>query len=398
MTLPSLVVPPVPGVILAPVLSASALLVAAAVPGSAIASLAAALAASALSMLGARRWAAVGAAGMLLLTGFYFFDDGVDPYLVAGATVLAIGAVWPVGMRSLLSRKLSTVVPGAWALLILLCAVLFSLALATTGPLAVAAGLGATACAALLAFAIIERLIVFEVGELEGSDRNVARLTRDLLLGRITSGMLHDLSQPLNVIAMANANVGYIVDRLEMDDERRGELTERILRIASHTDRAAQILGLFRGFGRDGDRDRGLMTVGSALERAIAATRSDIRHESVKVELRGNALDYPVLLRHGTVEMLAVAGLLSAFQAFGTSEGDLSSGNVVLIADQVDSDIVITLLCTDAEGSPCATGEIDRATMWLVGQVAREGGGDFHRVSGVNQPLCFVLRFRRNEI
>jgi signal transduction histidine kinase len=229
-------------------------------------------------------------------------------------------------------------------------------------------------------------------------DGGLAVVTRDLLLGRVTSGMLHDLAQPLNVISMANGNMGYIIDHLAIGDEERRQLLERIERISNHTQAAALILSLFRWFGRDGSDDPAALTVRSALDRAVAATRSNVRHNGVAVELQGNALDYLLPTRHGALEMMAVAALLCAFASYLAADGTKKRGKVLLHASLSRAHLVVSVQCVDTEGRPVAGKPMDHATNWLVEQVAHEAGGDFRCLVREARPERFLIRLGRDDL
>lgn len=256
----------------------------------------------------------------------------------------------------------------------------------------------ASLCAALVGAGIARHLAVVDARLLAWGDGGLVEVTRDLMLGRITSGMLHDLAQPLNVISMANANMDYIIGRLDIDQENRQQLQERVQRIASHTEGAASILSLFRWFGRDGLDGGGPLTVRSALECAIAATKSNVRHHGVAVHLRGNGLDEIVPKQHGALEMMAVAALLSAFSSFLAVDGKKLRGDVLLNATISPAHITITVECTDNQAQPLPSRRIDEATLWLVEQVARDASSDFRCLVRDHQPARFIIRLGRDDI
>lgn len=256
----------------------------------------------------------------------------------------------------------------------------------------------ASLCAAIVGAGIARHLAVVDARLLAWGDGGLVEVTRDLMLGRITSGMLHDLAQPLNVISMANANMDYIISHLDIAEDSRRQLQERVKRIASHTEGAASILSLFRWFGRDGLDGGGELTVRSALECAIAATKSNVRHHGVAVHLRGNGLDELVPKQHGALEMMAVAALLSTFGSFLAADGRKLRGDVLLNATISPAHIVITVECTDNEGRPQPSRRIDEATLWLVEQVARNASGDFRCLVRDRQPARFIIRLGRNDI
>ncbi|MFC0204670.1 sensor histidine kinase [Novosphingobium soli] len=262
-----------------------------------------------------------------------------------------------------------------------------------------ACGIVACLCAMFIGAGIARHLAMIDARLLAWGDGGMVQVTRDLLLGRITSGMLHDLAQPLNVISMANGNMDYIIAHLDIDEESRRQLQERVKRIATHTEGTAHILGLFRWFGRDAPDGRtGDLTVRHALDCALAATKSNVRHHGVAVRMSGNALDHLVPEQHGALEMMAVAALLSAFASFIDKDGKKHRGEVLLHAVLTPAHIVITVECTDAQGKPMRGRRIDNATLWLVEQVARKALAEFRCVARQRQPVRFIIRLGRDDI
>jgi len=222
-------------------------------------------------------------------------------------------------------------------------------------------------------------------------------VTRDLLRGRIAGGMLHDLAQPLNVIAMASSNLSIMIDQVALDADDRQQLSERAGRIAKHADGAADILGLMRGLGRgttgfapEPGSDDGGDTVRDALGRAIAVTRSSIKH-AVRVELSGDALDLPAPGQPGALEVLAVAAMLSAFGAFSDAERGMLKGTVRLRAVLEAERLVVEIRCVDVADAPLPCRSLDPAMCWLLGEVAREEGGSFRCVPADGVPVRLTL-------
>jgi signal transduction histidine kinase len=259
-------------------------------------------------------------------------------------------------------------------------------------------GILSALCAAFIGAGIARHLAMVDARLLAWGEGGMAEVTRDLLLGRIASGMLHDLAQPLNVISMANANMDYIVSHLDIDEVNRQQIHERVARIATHTEGAAHILSLFRWFGRDGREGDGALTVQNALECAIATTRSNVRHHGVAVHLRGTGLDYLVPGQYGALQMMAVAALLSAFSSFFGKDGSKHKGEVLLNASITPAHVVITVDCMDENANPMPARTIDGATLWLVEQVAQEASSEFRCVLHNRKPLRFVIRLGRDDI
>ncbi|TCM35235.1 hypothetical protein [Novosphingobium sp. ST904] len=332
--------------------------------------------------------------GILAVTLLFMPEARTSPaywtllILIASAAFVSRGLV-PVLLRA---------PRWSWVVALLLATASFCGLLLMSGPMATAAILIGSLCAAFLGAGLARHLAMVDARLLAWGEDGLVPVTRDLLLGRITSGMLHDLAQPLNVISMANGNMRYIVEQLDIDAESRKQLLDRVSRVSSHTEVAAFILGLFRWFGRNGDKDVTGLNVRSALDRAIAATKSNVRHHGVTVELHGNALDHLVPEHHGALEMMAVAALLSAFGGFIGPKNEKQKGKVLLRATITPAHVVITVQCIDGDDKPAPGRKIDHATLWLVEQVAIEAGGDFRSLLRRNQPTRFVIRLGRDDI
>ncbi|TCM15376.1 hypothetical protein EDF56_11056 [Novosphingobium sp. PhB165] len=253
-------------------------------------------------------------------------------------------------------------------------------------------------CAAYLGCGVARNLAMGDARLLTWGDAGLVPVARDLLLGRITSGMLHDLAQPLNVISMANGNLGYIVEQLDIDPARKADLADRVARIATHTETAAYILGLFRGFGRDGNRELTTLNVRSALERAVAATKSNVRHHGVSIDLAGDGLEHLIPTQHGALEMMTVAALLNAFASFTAPDGAKRKGKVRLMARLSPAFVVISVQCFGEDGERVPGPMLDHATHWLVEHVALAASGDFRCQYWGNTGTRFLIRLGRDDI
>jgi hypothetical protein len=242
-----------------------------------------------------------------------------------------------------------------------------------------------------------------------GSARHVLRdrrwlndTARYLLLGRISSGLSHELSQSLNVITMANGNLGYILDRANIAEPHGQQLAERVRRIAGNANSAAQVLGQFRWFGQDGGREGSDLSVGSALFNAVSATRAAARKSGVSIEIRGDALNHALPLRHGTIEMLTTAALLEIVEMLAARTGDsrLVEGiepEVIMIEATVrETQIEIAVLCPGAAAMRQPGDDIAEASYELLMKLAVNCGCDLRRVDRRNDPVRFILRLDRD--
>jgi hypothetical protein len=213
----------------------------------------------------------------------------------------------------------------------------------------------------------------------------------------------------MNVIGMANGNLGYILARADVPEPFGTELSQRVGKIAHHSSAAATMLGQFRWFGLDGQRDGAEMTVRTALERAILATRSDTRKSGITVEIRGDALSHPVPLRHGLIEMLASTALSELIRILADRPSDGKPPEAIgLEATHTETAIEITVVSSGETAlmrprpRPGSHGQdtsgIDQMTYALVSRLAASFQAEIIRLEPQHHPVCFRLRLPRDIV
>lgn len=97
----------------------------------------------------------------------------------------------------------------------------------------------------------------------------------------------------------------------------------------------------------------------------------------------------------GTLEVLAVAVLLSALGAFASGDRRAARGRVAVHAARQPAHFAITVRCADADGQPLACRPLDKATCWLLGRVAQGAGGAFECLPDPDRPECLAFRLGR---
>ena len=329
--------------------------------------------------------------------------------LLPVAQVQHLNLLVPIAMLTsacLIGRVLMPRVPGRyWPLILCLLGAAFKLVMVLPASLALVPLLAAAVLTAHAAFQITRQLGGGDdiVGSLNYTlaDRHwLAETSRYLMLGRIAGGMAHELSQGMNVIGMANGNLGYILARADVAEPFNAELNQRVGKIAAHSAAAATMLGQFRWFGLDGGRDGTEMTVGTALERAVMATRAMTRKTGVVVEIRGDAVSHPAPLRHGLIELLASAALseLARKLADRPSQSEPPQA-IALEATRTQTHIEIAVVCRN-DGLQAGAGVegIDRITYDLVVRLAASVQAGMRRLDETHAPVRFLLRLPRDIV
>ena len=227
------------------------------------------------------------------------------------------------------------------------------------------------------------------------SSANIMQLARELLLGRITTGMIHDMAQPINVVAMANSNLAYLVDQMPAEGGQLPLIRERVDRIAEQADRAAHLLQDFRSFGRQTSGEADDMTVRAVLERAWTTTRSNVRHGGVSVDLGGDALDCVIPAGNGALQIMVAGALLGAFRSFHGPMGEKINGAVVLHSRIRKNMILIAVYCSDEADAARFDCSLDPVSLWLLGEIAREAGGHLQAAHSVRRRHHLSMAFPR---
>lgn len=226
-------------------------------------------------------------------------------------------------------------------------------------------------------------------------DKRLLPVARHLLLGRLSRGMIHELSQSLSVITMANSNLGYILDGLPIDAAVREQIASRLERIAAHCETASRTITHFRWFGQDGNLDKGVLTIGGALDRSIAATRADFRSSGIIIASHGDALDIPARHHHGTIEIIVTSLLLTMQQALAALPDGGTTGPVRIDVDAVtrEQQVVIDLAFDVVVDAAVKPEGIDAVNLWLAARIAAEEGGAVSAYGSL--PKWFTVRFDR---
>jgi C4-dicarboxylate-specific signal transduction histidine kinase len=159
----------------------------------------------------------------------------------------------------------------------------------------------------------------------------IAQTAKLVTLGEMTSGMAHELSQPLNVIRMAAQNALSEIEPAEAQDrgeEPPSQLSEaefrpfvaaKLARIVAQVDRAASIIARMRVFGRTPDGPPRPYDARDACRGAMALVGQRLRNGGITVH---EVLDEPLMV-HGQqnlLEQVLVNLLLNARDALRDSE------------------------------------------------------------------------------
>jgi C4-dicarboxylate-specific signal transduction histidine kinase len=159
----------------------------------------------------------------------------------------------------------------------------------------------------------------------------IVQSAKMVMLGEMTTGMAHELSQPLNVVRMAAQNALAEIDPADggsAEPDGFEPMTEaefhrfvagKFTRIVAQVDRAADVISRMRIFGRASDAPAATFDVRSACSSALALIAPRIR--SMGIAVREDLGDQALAMvgQRGLLEQVIVNLLMNARDALKDS-------------------------------------------------------------------------------
>jgi PAS domain S-box-containing protein len=128
---------------------------------------------------------------------------------------------------------------------------------------------------------IVGAVVTFtDITERRRRQAEVIQASKLATLGELTTGVAHELNQPLSVIRMAAERV---MDGLESGEVDRDFLSERMERIASQIERAGTIIDHMRIFGRPASEEKTRFDPRVAVEGALSLLGEQLRLRNIEV-------------------------------------------------------------------------------------------------------------------
>lgn len=125
-------------------------------------------------------------------------------------------------------------------------------------------------------------IIIRDVTEQKLHQAQLIQAAKMSTLGEMSTGMAHELNQPLNVIKMAADNV---LDAMEDGEEDPRYVAEKLHRISGQIDRAAEIINHMRMFGRKAEGAAKPFDPAQATRRALDFVQAQLRIQGVNVKI-----------------------------------------------------------------------------------------------------------------
>lgn len=155
-------------------------------------------------------------------------------------------------------------------------------------------------------------------------------------LGEMATGIAHEINQPLNIIRMAIENIELAHQRGLLDDKI---LEEKLVRVTSQIDRAAEIVNHIRSFGRKSESKKVLLDVGACADETVKLMQEQLFLDGIKVDLHMAASNLFALGDKVQLEQVLINLISNARDAI--NENCVSDGSVALDVSRENGQVYV---------------------------------------------------------
>jgi C4-dicarboxylate-specific signal transduction histidine kinase len=180
--------------------------------------------------------------------------------------------------------------------------------------------------------------------ELREKQEQLVQAAKLATLGELTTGVAHELNNPLNNIALY---IGNVLDMLEAGDSDDDVVRRNLASARQQVSKATEIINHLRTFGRAAPVTRELVSINEVIERSAALLREQLRLRQVEVNLDLSEEDPSVLGNSIQLEQVFMNLLTNARDAVLHSPAKR-----VRISSQLDRRIVRAVVEDSGFGVP----------------------------------------------
>jgi histidine kinase len=244
------------------------------------------------------------------------------------------------------------------------------------------------------------------------TEQQLIQASKMATLGEMTTGIAHELNQPLSVIKTASSFSIKKIDKKELIED---DILFRILtKIDSNVDRATRIINHMRQFARKSDLDFEKVQINDVLQSAFEIFSQQLKLRGIRV-LWDIEKDLPgINADAGRLEQVFINLLLNARDAIEEKWGDQESGPVdkrIILKTKFDRPYIVCTVCDTGKGiSPdiadkifnpfFTTKEVGKGTglgLSISYGIIKDCGGSIRVTAHESGGACFILKFAVTE-
>jgi len=182
--------------------------------------------------------------------------------------------------------------------------------------------------------------------ELRDKQEQLVQAAKLATLGELTTGVAHELNNPLNNIGLF---IGNVIDALELGRIDQDSALRQLKNAMQQVDKATEIITHLRTFGRAAPVSREPTRVSSVIDQALSLMREQLRLRSIDVVLDLDAKDPTVMGSPIRLEQVLMNLLTNARDALSES-----SKRVITISTRILSGSVLLAFADTGPGVPPA--------------------------------------------
>ncbi len=237
--------------------------------------------------------------------------------------------------------------------------------------------------------------------ELRDKQEQLVQAGKLATLGELTTGVAHELNNPLNNIGLY---LGNVIDRVELEDVDRAQIVRDLQSAQEQVRKASEIISHLRTFGRAATVSFELLDVNDVIERALTLMHEQLRLRQIEVKL--DLQRQPAIVSGNPIQIEQVfINLLT--NARDAVEG--SPRRVVEIVSAYEGDVIRITVGDSGPGIPAGleqrifdpfftTKEVGAGTglgLSITYGIIREHGGNVFVEANAGGGACFVIELPR---
>ena len=237
--------------------------------------------------------------------------------------------------------------------------------------------------------------------ELRDKQEQLVQAGKLATLGELTTGVAHELNNPLNNIGLF---VGNAVDLIELSVTDKGQIVRELRHAMQQVRKATEIISHLRTFGRAAPVSREPVSLRQVIERALSLMQEQLRLRAIEVTLELGSEEAVVLGNPIQLEQVFINLLANARDAVADSRR-----KAIRISGSVGSAAVEVALTDTGHGIPpglerrifdpfFTTKEVGKGTglgLSITYGIIKDHGGTISVVSRADEGATFLIRLPR---
>lgn len=180
--------------------------------------------------------------------------------------------------------------------------------------------------------------------ELREKQEQLVQAGKLATLGELTTGIAHELNNPLNNIGLF---IGNVIDLIELGQADQQPMLHELHSAMQQVRKATEIISHLRTFGRAASVSREPVVINQVIQNAILLMREQLRLRQIKVELQFPPEDVVVIGNAIQLEQVFLNLLTNARDAMADD-----AHKVITITCKINADIVDLTVCDTGPGIP----------------------------------------------